>query len=195
VRVSTGVVLVALAGCGGAQRGPDDPLVDAPAREQVRVLAAVEWTTLVARGTQLVEAGDLVRAEQYLAVALRRGAPPERVLPTLLHVCIAGQRYRAAAEYARPYLEQHADAWALHYLVATIHIGLGEPQAARRHLELVVQHNPGYAEAHFVLAKILRDDLRDPADADVHFRRYLDLEPNGVYADEAHAGQLTRVRP
>lgn len=186
---------VLLSACAGVQR-PDDPsVVDAPREEQIRRVASVPWQALYDRGVQLANEGDLTRAEQYLAAAIQRGAPVERVLPRLLRVCVTAQRYRAAIEYARPYLERHPEAWALRYLIATIHIGLSEPHAARRHLELVLQYNPRHAEAHFTLAMLLRDDLGDPAAADEHFRRYLELEPDGQHAQEARAGLLTQVRP
>jgi predicted Zn-dependent protease len=116
------------------------------------------------------------------------------VLPRLLRVCVGAQRYRAAVEYARPYLERDPDTWPLRFLVASIHIGLGEPRSAQRHLELLLVHNPRHAEAHFTLAQLLRDDLHDPAQADVHFREYLALEPEGTHASEARDGLLTPLR-
>lgn len=192
-----GLLLTALLSACAASQHPSEGglLAEAPSREQVRAVVSVEWERLFARGTQLAEEGDLTRAEQYLSGALLRGGPPERVLPRLLRVCVGAQRFRAAVEYARPYLERHPEAWALRFLVASIHSGLGEPHSARRHLELVLQYNPRHAEAHYTLALILRDDLGDPAGADVHFREYLQLEPEGSHAAEARAGLLTPVRP
>ena len=52
-------------------------------------------------------------------------------------MCVIAQRYRAAVEYARPFLERHAHAWPLRYLIASIYVGLNETQAARRELSLV----------------------------------------------------------
>ncbi len=186
------------AACAGSQvgrRDPDAPLVDATPAETMRTMSAVQWEPIFDQGVQLANAGDLVRAEQYLAAALQRGGSPDRVLPRLLRVCIAAQRYRAAIEYARPFLERRPDAWPLQYLVATIHMGLGEPQSARIRLELVIQYHPASADAEFALGKIFRDDLGDRAAADGHFRRYLELEPEGAHAQEAREGLITQVRP
>lgn len=183
-----------LAACGGSRPGERE-LVRPTTQQEAETLARVQWQTLFDRGEQLANAGDLVRAEQYLAAAIRRGAPSERVLPELMRVCVAAQRYRAAVEYASPYLDVHQDAWRLRYLVATIEMGLGEAARARAQLELVLQYNPQHAEAEFALGKILRDDLGDPSGADVHFRRYLQLEPDGTHAEEARAGLLQQVHP
>ncbi|MEI8254311.1 MAG: hypothetical protein WCJ30_01425 [Deltaproteobacteria bacterium] len=187
------------AACAGSQAGhgrdPEAALVDVTAAETLRTMSAVQWEPVYNQGVLLANSGDLTRAEQYLAAALQRGAPPERVLPRLLRVCVAAQRYRAAIEYARPFLERRPDAWPLQYLVATIHMGLGEPQSARLRLEMVIQHHPSSADAEFALGKIYRDDLGDRAVADGHFRRYLELEPDGAHAQEARDGLLSQVRP
>src|SRR5437764_11910724 len=82
------VVLVAvglLAGCGATPRRPNDPLVETPAQEQFRTVAAIQWPTLFHEGLTLMQDGDLVRSEQYLTAAMLRGGPPEKILPTLLH--------------------------------------------------------------------------------------------------------------
>ena len=187
---------VACAGSNEARRrDPDAPLTEATPQETVRTLSSVQWEPVFNQGVQLANNGDLVRAEQYLAASMQRGAPAERVLPRLLRVCVAAQRYRAAIEYARPYLEHHPDAWALQYLLATIHMGLGEPQSARQRLELVIHYNPRNGEAEFALGKIYHDDLGDPGAADEHFRRYLEIEPEGTHSQEAREGLLTQVHP
>ena len=157
-------------------------------------MSSVSWQPLMQRGVEYANQGDLVRAEQYMAAALQRSGPPEQVLPRLLRVCFTAQRYRAGLEYARPYLERHPEAWALQYLVATIHMGLGEPASARARLDLVIRHNPTHAEAEFALGKVLRDDLNDPMSADPHFRRYLELAPQGEHADEARVGLMRQVQ-
>lgn len=177
------------------RRDPDAPLVEVTPQETMRTLSAVQWEPIYDQGVTLANSGDLVRAEQYLAAAIQRGGPPDRILPRLLRVCIAAQRYRAAIEYARPFLDHRPDAWPLQYLLATIHMGLGEPQSARQRLELVLHYNPRYGEAEFVLARLYRDDLSDPGAADTHFRRYLEIEPAGSHAAEAREGVLTQVHP
>lgn len=180
-----------LLGCATTQtsREAEPPEV----RAQLEQIRRIRWEQLANDGESAATAGDFTRAEQYLAAALQRGAPPERILPRLLRVCIQAHRYRAAIEYARPFLLEHEDAWALRFLVASIHVGLNEPLTASRHLELVLRHNPNHAESEYLLGALLRDELQNPAAADLHFRRYLELAPDGEHASAARAGLLRRL--
>ncbi len=162
-------------------------------RAQVEQMRRIRWEQMANDGESAATSGDFTRAEQYLAAALQRGAPPERLLPRLLRVCINAHRYRAAVEYARPYLSEHEEAWSLRFLVASIHVGLNEPLTASRHLELVLRHNPNHADSEFLLGSLYRDDLQNLAVADQHFRRYLELAPDGEHAGAARAGLLRRV--
>ncbi len=163
--------------------------------EQMRAIQGVQWRQLYEDGERASESGDFTRAEQYLYASIERGGPQATILPKLLRACVGARRYRAAVEYARPYLESHESAWQLRMVVAAIHIGLTEPLTARRHLELVLQHNPRSAEAEFMLGSLCREDLHDPEAADTHFRRYLVLDPEGIHAEEARSGLLIAVRP
>lgn len=185
------VASVTAAGCATTQsnRETESPEV----RAEVERMRRIRWEQLANDGEGAATAGDFTRAEQYLSAALQRGAPPERILPRLLRVCINAHRYRAAVEYARPYLAEHEEAWALRFLVASIHVGLNEPLTASRHLELVLRHNPNHADSEFLLGSLLRDDLQNPGAADLHFRRYLELAPDGEHASAARAGLLRRV--
>jgi tetratricopeptide (TPR) repeat protein len=153
----------------------------------------VQGRQLFDQGIALARSGDLVRAEQYLAASTTRGMAEERVLPLLLEVCVAASRFRAAVAYAEPYLQRHPQAWRLRFLVATIRVGLNDSLAARRDLEEVLRAKEDHAEAHFVLASMLREHFNDPVGADPHYRRYLAIEPSGAHADEARAGLLQQV--
>ncbi len=166
----------------------------AEVRDQVQVLQGTTWQQLLADGEQASVTGDFTRAEQYLYASIERGGPPEQVLPKLMRACVSARRYRAAIEYARPYLEAHESAWQLRFLVATIHIGMNEPLTAKRHLELVLAHHPRHAEAEFLLGTLCREELHDPESADLHFRAYLALEPEGIHAEAARSGLLIAVR-
>jgi tetratricopeptide (TPR) repeat protein len=171
-------LVVLLAACGHASpSGPDgeppaDPIADVAPDELYR------------RGVALAQRGDLVRAEQYLAAALDRGFPKERGVPVLLRVCVASSRLSTALGYATPYLEEHPNDWSLRHLVATIHLGLGHADDARRELERVIADAPSQAEPHYLLGVVLRDELGEIDAAEPHFRRYLELAPDGRRADE-----------
>lgn len=186
----------ALMGCATTQRGQQRELAEsADVREQVQAIQGVQWQQLLEDGERATVTGDFTRAEQYLFASLERGGPAETILPKLLRACVNARRYRAAVEYARPFLEAHESAWQLRFLVATIHLGLTEPLTARRHFELVLQYNPRHAEAEFMLGTLCREDLHDPEAADRHFRAYLALDPDGIHADAARSGLLISVRP
>jgi Tfp pilus assembly protein PilF len=162
-------------------------------QQQLEQIRQTPWQQLADDAERAAQTGDYTRSEQYFVTALARGAPAERVLPRLLRVCTSAHRYRAAIEYSRGYLLERENAWSLRFVVAAIHIGLNEPLTASRHLELVLRHNPQHAEAEFLLGTLYRDDLRDPGKADEHFRRYLELAPDGEHANAARDGLLQRV--
>ena len=178
--------LVVLGACASRQAAPTGLTTDP--------MASVTPQQLYAAGMQLARAGDLVRAEQYLVASMQRGAPEGRVMPQLVSVCVQASRFRAAVGYAGPYLDAHPHDWRLRYLVGTILAGLEEHQAARRHIERVLVENESYAEAHYLLATLLRERFNDPTGADAHYRRYVEIEPAGAHAEEARAGMLRQVQ-
>jgi hypothetical protein len=103
--------LLGASGCAGRS----DALRPPPATDPMR---AVQARQMMEEGLSLARAGDLVRAEQYLAESLDRGADPRAVLPTLLRVCVSASRYRAAVTYAARYLERNPGDWPLRFLVS-----------------------------------------------------------------------------
>ncbi|MEZ4406762.1 MAG: hypothetical protein R3A52_09825 [Polyangiales bacterium] len=179
---------LALSACAGSR----DTLRPPPDHDP---MANVRGRQLYDQGVALARRNDLVRAEQYLAESMTRGMPQRQVLPMLLRVCVAASRFRAAVGYARPYLDAHPNEWALRYLIATIEAGLGEHQAARRDLESVLEQREAHAPAHFSLATLLRENFNDPVSADRHYRRYLEVEPQGEHAEEARSSLLREVTP
>jgi TolA-binding protein len=141
--------------------------------------------TLFRRGRDAAERGDSVRAEQYLSLALDRGYDAERALPFLLQVCVSSSRLRAALDHAEPYLRDHPDAETLRYLVATIHVGLGQTNEARVELEQLLHANPDSIDAHYLLGVL--DSDGDVESARTHFRTYLDVAPKGERAPEVRS--------
>lgn len=150
---------------------------------------------LMERGLAFAAVSDHTRAEQYLSAALEAGAPPEKVLPPLLRACVAENRFRAALSYAEPHLTKHPDDSRLRFVVASLHASVGDFPAALAHLERVAKTRPDYAEVHYAIAVLLRDDIGDAARADTHFREYLRLEPEGAHAAEARGSLLRVVAP
>lgn len=148
---------------------------------------------LVDRGKAFAALGDGTRAEQYLSGAIEKGADAKKVLPMLLKVCISEQRYRVAIEYAEPYLRAHPDDVRLRFVVGTLYRSIGDLKSARAELETVMKQMPTHAEAHLEMARLLREDDKEPLKADEHFREYVRLKPDGAYAAEARQALLKSV--
>ena len=177
--------LLALALVAACAQAPAKP-VGTPG-DAIRNVPAAE---LFRRGIALGRAGDLIRSEQYLAAAIDRGYPAEQALPLLLRVCVASSRLRAALGHAEPYLQTHPDAWSLRYLVASIHLGIGNIDEARSSLERVISDAPDQPDAYFLLGVVLRDGLGDRPGAARRFERYLELAPHGLHVGEAKAALI-----
>jgi predicted Zn-dependent protease len=139
---------------------------------------------LYERGLALVGEGDSVRAEQYLAAALREGHDWRQTLPPLLRVCLTGSRLRAGLNYAGPYLRSHPDELWLRYLVATVYLGLGQPLRAREHLHAIRGKTPYEARTEYLLGHTEWEGFGNAAGAAEHFRAYLRVEPTGANARE-----------
>ncbi len=165
-------------GCGGAAHEQTPPT-----RDPLDTISAEE---LYRRGVQLGQAGDFIRAEQYIVAAVDRGFPEERAMPALMHACVESSRLSAALEYATPYLQRHPAQWPLRLLVASIHMGLEQPDQARAELERVLRDAPEEPpEAHYFLGVLLREREGELENAREHFRRYLALAPDGPHRAEA----------
>jgi tetratricopeptide (TPR) repeat protein len=139
------------------------------------------------RGRELARLGDSVRAEQYLAAALRGGYQPLETLRWLIGVCSAGSRLRAAIHYAEPYLAAHPEAAGLRYVVATLLLGLGQPLRARELLLEIAERAPELGDARYLLGLVEWEAFGDAARAREHFRAYLERAPEGAHRASADA--------
>jgi len=148
---------------------------------------------LVARGRGFASVGDQTRAEQYLAAAIEVGGDPAVILPELLRVCIAANRYRVAIAYAAPWLGRHPTDGRLRFVVAALRSTIGDFAGARADLEQLVSQSPDDPHVRFAFAKLLHDQLSDRAAADEQFRAYLKLDPGGPHVEEAQSALLQAV--
>jgi len=137
--------------------------------------------------------GDLTRAEQYLRLAISAGANEREVMPMLMQVCVRDQRYLDAVQHAEGYLKHHPDDYRLRFVLASLEAAVGNQARAHAEYEKVLTKQANNAEAHYALAVMLRDSLASVAQADQHFRAYLQLQPRGDHAEEARAALLEEV--
>lgn len=148
---------------------------------------AMRADNLYAAGMQQLAAGDLTRAEQYLASALRAGHDPALTIRGLMATCIAAGRLRSALGYAEPYLADHPEQLTLRMLVASLHYALGGYMRSERELSSVLHSSEATPEAHYMMALLLIKQGGEPSAVRGHFRRYLELAPAGQHASEARA--------
>jgi len=136
-------------------------------------------------------AGDATRAEQYFASVLdsRSATETQRAaaLKEVLATCIEAQRFRVAIDYAEPELRKHPNDVTLLRLVATLAAAAGDGLKARESYERLLARAPNDPEAELGFARVLRDSFADRREASLHFDRYLQLAPNGPYAQEARS--------
>jgi tetratricopeptide (TPR) repeat protein len=170
-----------MAGCASSSGAAGNKLATGDPLESVSPADLFEY------GARFAAHGDLLRAEEYLSVAIQRGYAATRALPLLLKVCVASQRLSSALHYAEPYLQLHPDDVRLRYLVATVQLGMSRPEQARRELQRVIHQVPDSADAQYLLGIIERDYRHDTKAAAEHFRRHQALAPQGTHAAEVAA--------
>jgi tetratricopeptide (TPR) repeat protein len=168
-----------------------------PQKRAKENLAVLERETtperLQAHGDAAASIGDFTRAEQYFVASMKAGGEERALTKRLLVVCARDARYSAAEEYGEDYLRKHPGDTDVRYAVATLYIGTGELDQARRGLEQVVAERPDIADAHYALASVLRSSGEGILDADLQLREYIRLEPHGKYAEAARASLLKSV--
>jgi predicted Zn-dependent protease len=150
-------------------------------------LEALPTEELYRSGVLLLEQGELTRAEQYLASALRAGHDPATTMRAQLTATILASRLRSALTYAEPYLVEHPRDVALRQLVGSLYLALGELARAEQELAVVLRLNDESAEAHYLMAVVLERRSGFTARRNAHFARYLALAPAGNHAEEARA--------
>lgn len=183
----TACAVISLSACGSPQSKRLQEVEKTVRDEQVP-------EKLIERGKLFAKMGDHTRAEQYFASALEQGAEPRVVLPLLMRSYVESARFRSAVDVGERYLAREPRDHALRFLVGTMHSAIGQNDRAREHFQRVVREQPDHADAHYALAVLLRDIEQDWTGADLHFRRYLELFPEGPHAAEARDSLLKAVQ-
>lgn len=156
-------------------------------------LAGIPADELFGRGIRFAQDGDLWRAEQYLVASMERGKPRNEVVPTLVQICIALQRFSAALHYAEPVILEQPEHWQLRRVVGSLYHGLGRVEEAREAFHLVLQTEPNDPMTHYFLGMLYVEDLSDVQTGDPLLARYIELSPEGQHAAEVRA-LLRRLR-
>jgi tetratricopeptide (TPR) repeat protein len=164
-----------------------------PATRTDNELAVLTDAQLLELADVLTRAGDSLRAQQYLLLAQKQGAPANDVLPRLLKLYIADGQYRLAIEHADAHLRRHPSDVRVRELLASLYAAVGYTDQAIHQYERVVEHEPKNAQAHYALAALFRELGAAYVRVDQHYRAYLALAPRGEHAEEARAGLLEAV--
>ncbi len=179
------VCVIGATGCAGSQVHAGTPQ-EGPSLSTAQLMEIAQ---------ELERRGDSLRAEQYWMEALDRGAPADVVLPHLFTAYVRDRQYRLAAQRAEDHLRRHPNSTRVRLLLAALYQAVDDYARAVRQYRVVVRSEPQRADAHYALATALVEEGHDRNGADVHFRRYLELAPNGAYAERAQAALLKEVTP
>jgi Tfp pilus assembly protein PilF len=110
----------------------------------------------------------------------------------LIAVCAADGRYPVALEYADDHLRRHPRDIEVRFAAATLRIAIGDEARARAELGLVLAARPEFGDAHYTLA-LLDKGNGDARAADLEFRAYLAIAPEGEHREIAQENLLRSV--
>ncbi|HMA94354.1 MAG TPA: hypothetical protein VKP30_16800 [Polyangiaceae bacterium] len=179
VRLSLVAIGLCAVACGGSLAQQQ--------KERAGLAQELSASQLLRKGDASASAGDMTRAEQYYAAALKVGGDEESTVKKLLVVCVADQRYPVALEYAEHYLNRHPKDVEILFAAASLTAAVGDNPRARGLLTEVVQLRPEWPDAHYALATVLREDDTARDAADRQDLEYLRLAPSGPLAESARA--------
>lgn len=138
----------------------------------------------VALANQFEDQGELDAAVQvYRAMLLAFGPTPEssfriaELLYLLGDVPAARERYFLAVELDETYVEARAS-------LGCVLAELGQPEMAVSAFRGALDFHADYPDVHFHLARVL-DDLANAEQAEVHWRKFIELAPRSPWAEEA----------
>lgn len=129
---------------------------------------------------------ELTEGSEFEGVNDRR----ETALYNLGIIMLDREQYEDAIGYLKGALRIRRDASDTYYHLARGYQGLEEYDAAIEQLEIGLQFDPNYAQAHFLMGQ-LYTLLDDPINASVHFKLAADLVPDADPPQEALAAYGT----
>ena len=133
---------------------------------------------------ELEDAGEFRSAiDVYRTLSLAQGPSADvsfRMAELLYQVndlAAARERYSMAVEFDEAFVEARAN-------LGCVLVELGQTELALATFEGALEHHPDYPDVHFHLARLL-DEIGSEQKAWQHWARFLELTPNGPWADEA----------
>ena len=133
---------------------------------------------------ELEDIGEFRNAiDVYRSLSLAQGPSADvsfRMAELLYQVndlAAARERYSMAVEFDEAFVEARAN-------LGCVLVELGETELAMATFEGALDHHPDYPDVHFHLARLL-DEIGSERKAWQHWARFLELTPNGPWADEA----------
>ncbi len=166
-----GVALVLLLLANGAcSRSAEPP--QAPSSSQ-----AIQAEYLLNEGLKLAREGKHLKAEQYLLAAWDAGLPPERVVGPLVESCVTTGRLRSALFHVQRARRERPQDPSLVHLMATLHLGLGQPELAAQAVDDLGKAEPTYPEALYFLGEY-HYGRKQAALARVYLQRFVELFPD-----------------
>lgn len=154
--------------------------------------AAVEATEILDLADELEAAGEFVEAAEALRAVLQAQGPSAQVMFMLAELLYRSGDLTAARERYYAAIEIDPDHLRARTSLGCVLAELGDHELALAALEGVLRQEPGYADAHWHIAGVLRD-LSRPAEARHHLGLFLALAPESPWAALAR-GFLERVR-
>jgi tetratricopeptide (TPR) repeat protein len=94
------------------------------------------------------------------------------------------KRYAEAAGFFKGALVIRRDASDTYYQLAKAYQALGDVDAAIQQLEIAIQFDPGFAEAHYYLGELYKLK-KDDVNAAYHFKKAVDLAPDADQPKQA----------
>jgi tetratricopeptide (TPR) repeat protein len=123
---------------------------------------------------------SLSDANQYSALDKIR----EQAFYNLGLLTLEQKRYAEAAGFFKGALAIRRDASDTYYQLAKAYQALGDVDAAIRQLEIAIQFDPGFAEAHYYLGELYKIK-KDDVNAAYHFKKAVELAPGADQPQQA----------
>lgn len=145
---------------------------------------------LLEKGRNYARLGQSVRAEQYLLAALRQGAEPRLVYPTLVETCVQSGRLQSALVHVQAAIALSPTDARLRQLAASLYLALGQQEQAGFEAARLAESVGSSDQTLYFLGDFYEFGKKDDRTAEAYYRKYLARLPEGSEAYWARSGIL-----